>query len=123
LELGRKPGAVERARVRAVYVDRRLRVLARTRERDPDVRGAALAGSVDDAAHDGDEQVLDAREVAAPLGHPAGEHAFDPLCELLERRARRAPTAGARGHGRHEGAEAERLEDLLAHAHFERAIA
>ena len=72
-----------------------------------------LARAVDDAAHDRDPHLLDARAGLLPLGHPVLEVLLDLLGHLLEERRRRPAAAGAGADLGQERAQAHRLEDLL----------
>src|SRR5690606_2885075 len=115
--------ALQRAVELAVDVDRRLGLLERAGQRDADVRVLRLARAVDDAAHDRDAQLLDARVARAPLRHALADVALDLLGHLLEERAGRAAAARAGRDLRREAADLERLEDLLRDADLFRAVA
>ena len=107
----------------AVDVDGGVGVLEGAGERDADVGVLGLAGAVDDAAHDGELELFDAGVLLLPLGHGFDEIGLDALGELLEVGGGGAAAAGAGGDLRHEGADAERLEDLLAAADLFGAVA
>ena len=66
----------------------RDRLLERARQLIPMSACLRLARAVDDAAHDRDAQLLDARVRLAPHRHPVLEVALDLLGHLLEERAR-----------------------------------
>ena len=70
-------------------------------------------GPVDDAAHDRDAHLLDARMRLAPDRHPVLQVALDLLGHLLEERRGRPAAARAGADLRQERAQAHRLEDLL----------
>src|SRR6201747_2250468 len=61
----------------AVDVDRRLGLFEGAGERDADVGVLGLAGSVDDAAHDGELELFDAWVLLLPLGHGFDEVALN----------------------------------------------
>ena len=82
-----------------------------------------FAGAVDDAAHDGELELLDAGILLLPLGHGGDEVGLDALGEFLEVGAGGPTAAGAAGDLRHETADAEGLEDLLGAADFFGAVA
>ena len=82
-----------------------------------------LAGAVDDAAHDGELELLDAGVLLLPLGHGFDEVGLDAFGEFLEVGGGGAAAAGAAGDLRHEAADGEGLEDLLGAADFFGAVA
>src|SRR5678816_4515298 len=88
--------AAQGQRLHAVDEDRRRRRLAGARQADADVGMLALAGAVDDAAHDRDLHLLDARIARLPYRHLRAQVVVDLLGELLECRARRPAAARAR---------------------------
>ncbi len=73
--------------------------------------------------HDGELELLDAGILLLPLGHGGDEVGLDLLGEFLKVSRCRASAAGAGGDLRHEGADAEGLEDLLAAADLFGAVA
>src|SRR3954451_7252810 len=77
LEVGRNGGAAQGHRLLAVDEDRRGRLLARSRERNPDVGVLALARPVDDAAHDRDVERLHAGVLPLPRRHRLVDEALD----------------------------------------------
>ena len=83
----------------------------------------AFARTVDDTAHDRDRHVLDPRIVPPPLGHSMAEVRLDALRQLLKERAGRASAARARYHHGCERTQSHRLQDLLRHHDFLRAVA
>src|SRR6476661_3961758 len=95
-EFGDEALATERAIESAIDEDRRDGLLERARETDADVGVLALAGAVDDTAHDGHPEVLDAGVRLAPLGHPILEIGLDLERHLVEEGRRRATAAGTR---------------------------
>ena len=107
-------GASQRRRVLAVDEDRAVRRLAGARQADADVGGLRLAGAVHDAAHHRQRERLDALVPLAPRRHLLAHVVLHPLGEFLEGRARRAPAARARRDARREGAQPQRLQQLLA---------
>src|SRR6185436_7105444 len=110
--------ALQRHGLLAVLVHRRHRPLPGAGQANADVGVLALAGAVDDAAHDGDRHVLGPHVVAPPGGHALAHVVLDALGELLEIAARRPPAAGAGDDARQEGTEPEALQDLLRDADF-----
>src|SRR5689334_4227406 len=52
-----------------IDIDGRRWKLTGSRQRDSDIGMFRFAGTVDDAAHDGELQCLEARIVVAPVGH------------------------------------------------------
>src|SRR5215468_12591861 len=112
-ELGHDAVALERELEGAVHEDGRLGLLEGAGQRDADVRVLALAWSVDDAPHDRDIELLDARVLGLPHRHLLAEVRLDLLRHLLEERGGCAPAAGARRDLRDEVAKAHGLEDLL----------
>src|SRR5205823_7020167 len=123
LEIGRKRRAAQRGGLLAVDEYRRGRLLAGTRQRDADVGVLRFARAVDDAAHDGDVERLDAGIARLPRRHRFPDEVLDVLGELLERGRRGASAAGAGGDERHERAEAHRLQQFLRDLDLERAVA
>src|SRR5574341_1010735 len=91
LKLARDAFAAQRQRLLTVDENRRRRCLSGARQADADVGMLALARPVDDAAHDGDFHVLDARVLALPRRHLGAQEVVDLLGEFLEGGARRAP--------------------------------
>src|SRR6266545_7410468 len=83
-ELGHDSVTLERQLEGAVHEDRRLGLLEGARQRDADVRVLALAGAVDDAAHDRDLQLFHARVLRLPHRHLLAEVGLDLLGHLLE---------------------------------------
>ena len=83
----------------------------------------ALARPVDDAAHHRDVEAFDAGIARLPFRHRFANEVLDAGGELLERRRGGAAAAGAGGDQRHEGAQAQRLQQFLADFHFQRAVA
>jgi hypothetical protein len=61
---------------------------------------------------------MTAEVAGAPLGHAGADVPLDALSELLEGRTGRSSTPRARGHGRHEGAQAECLQQLARGVHL-----
>src|SRR5713101_7501003 len=110
--LGDAP-TLERDGFLSVHVDRRDRTLPGPGEADADIGVLALAGTVDDAAHDRDLHLLDSRVALPPLRHPLTEIALDLFSELLEIGAGGAAAARAGDHHRRERAQAHGLEDFL----------
>src|SRR5947209_17114307 len=106
-----------------IYVHRRLGVLERARERDPDVGALRLARPVHDAPHDRDPQRFDAGVARSPPRHLLPEVGLDLLGHLLKEGGGGATAAGARRHLGREAAQAERLEDLLRDLHLLGAVA
>src|SRR5574337_1991029 len=104
--------AAQRHRLPAVDEHRSRRRLAGAGQADADVGMLALAGAVDDAAHDRDSQRLDAGITLAPARHHRAQVVVDALGEHLEGLARRAPAARTGGDARVEAAQAERLQHL-----------
>ena len=102
----------------AVDVDGGDGVFEGAGEGDAEVGVLAFSGAVDDAAHDGEFEFLDAGVELAPLGHGGAEVALDLLGEFLEVGAGGAAAAGATGDLGHEAADAEGLEDLLGDVDF-----
>src|SRR5215813_3593775 len=123
LEVGGERRAAQGRRLLAVDEHRRGRLLAGAGQRDADVGVLALARPVDDAAHHGDVERLDARIARLPLRHRVADEALDVAGELLERRRGGAAATRAGRDQRHEHAEAHGLQDLLRDLHFERAVA
>ena len=82
-----------------------------------------LAGAVDDAAHDRELQLFDARIGLLPLGHRLDEIALDALGQFLEIGGGGAAATGASGDLRHEAADRERLQNLLRAADLFGAVA
>ncbi len=82
-----------------------------------------FARAVDDAAHHGDLQRLDAGVLLLPRRHVRAEVVLDPAGELLEHGRRGAAAAGAGGDDGEEGAEAHGLEELLRHLDLAGAVA
>src|SRR5207247_271130 len=80
---------------RAVHEYGRLGLLERARQRDADVRVLALAGAVDDAAHDRDLQLFHARVLRLPHRHLLAEVGLDLLGHLLEDARGSAPDVGS----------------------------
>src|SRR4029079_13520147 len=113
----------QRRHVLAVDEDGAVGRFACAGQADADVCGLRFAGAVHDTAHDGERELLDAVVVRLPRRHLVADVALDPLGELLERRARRAPAAGACGHAWREGSQAERLQDLARRVDLFAAIA
>src|SRR6185312_11207951 len=111
LELFDDVVALEGGEELAVDVDGGLGFLEGAGERDADVGVLGFAGAVDDAAHDGELQLLDAGVGLLPLGHRLHEVSLDALCELLEVGGGSASAAGAGGDLRHEAADGERLQN------------
>src|SRR5712671_5121776 len=109
LEVGRHRRAAQRDGFLAVDEDRRGRALAGAGQRDADVGMLALARAVDDAAHHGDVERLDARILLLPFRHRDMNEILDVAGELLERGRGGTPAARAGRDQRHEGAEAHGL--------------
>jgi hypothetical protein len=99
------------------------RRLAGTGQRDADVGVLGLAWAVDDAAHHGEVEGLDARILLAPNKHALALIGLDLAGELLEHGRGGAPAAGAGRDGRHERAQPHGLQNLLRHPHLLRAVA
>ena len=77
-----------------------------------------LAGTVYDAAHDGNAHRLDAAIVLLPLRHPRVDVRLDLLGHQLKERRRCAPAARACRDLRFEAAQTQRLQDLSRHSHL-----
>src|SRR3954454_14667276 len=114
LEFGRQlvVRAVQGLDVLAVDEHGAARLFAGARQADPDARRLRLAGAVDDAAHDRERHRLDAFVRRLPRRHHLADVVLDPFGELLERAARRAAAAAARGDARRERSQPERLQQL-----------
>src|SRR5262245_40594118 len=123
LEVGGERRAAQGRGLLAVDEHRRGRLLAGAGERDADVGVLALARTVDDAAHHGDVERLNARIARLPLRHRVADELLDVAGELLERGRGGAAAARAGGHQRHEHAEAHGLQDLLRDLDLEGAVA
>src|SRR3989344_2207454 len=95
----------------AVDEDRGGRRLAIARQADADVGVLAFTRAVDDAAHDGHLEVLDAGVLLAPDGHLRTQVIVDLLGQLLEGGAGGATAARAGGDAGHEGAQSHGLQD------------
>ena len=102
------PLAAQGQRLAAVDEHRRGRALAGARQADADVGVLALAGAVDDAAHDRDVQGLDARIALLPDRHLRAQIGLDAIRQLLEIGARGPPAARAGGDLRRERAQPQR---------------
>ena len=107
----------------AVDVDGGLGFFEGAGEGDADVGVLRLAGSIDDASHDGELELFDAGVLLLPLGHGFDEVVLDALGELLEVGGGGAAAAGAAGDLGHEAADGEGLQDLLGAADFFAAVA
>src|SRR5712692_5632490 len=116
-------GSLERYHQTAVYVDGGLGLFECSGERDADIGVLGFAGAVDDAAHHRYLQLLDAGVALAPDGHLVAEVGLDLVGHFLEEGTGGAPAAGASSALRREAENFEGLQDLLADAHFLRAIA
>ena len=79
---------------RSVDEDWRNGFLERARQGDADVGVLRFAGAVDDAAHDRDAHVLDARVFRRPDGHLLAQVGLDLLGHVLEERRGRPAAAG-----------------------------
>src|SRR5688572_27553356 len=88
--------ASQRLGLLAVDEDRRDGLLERAGKADPDVCVLRLARPVDDAAHDRDAQLLDARMRLTPPRHLLDEVSLDVAGHLLEERRGGPTTAWAR---------------------------
>ena len=113
LELGDDGVAAEGGGELAVDVDGSDGILEGAGKTDAEVGVLGFSGAVDDAAHDGELELLDAGIPLAPLGHGVAEVGLDLLGELLEVGAGGATAAGAARDLGHEAADGERLQDLL----------
>ena len=82
-----------------------------------------FAGAVDDAAHHGDVQRLDAGILRLPVRHLIADEILDRARQLLERGRGGAAAAGACRNQRHEGAETHGLQQFLGYLDFQRAVA
>src|SRR5262245_55373803 len=92
LEVGGERRAAQGRGLLAVDEHRRGRLLAGAGQRDADVGMFGFARAVDDAAHHGDVEPLDARVALLPLRHRLADKILDRLRQLLERR-RGGPSA------------------------------
>src|SRR5215203_3704318 len=84
LEIAREGRAAQRHGLAAVDEDGGCRLLPRAGKRDPDVGVLRLAGSIHDAAHDGNRQVFDAWIAPLPLRHRGRDPGLDVPGEVLE---------------------------------------
>src|SRR5437667_414088 len=98
----------------AIHVHRRDRALTGPGKADADIGVLALAGPVDDAAHDRDVHVFDSAIALAPLRHLLAQEALDLFGQLLEIGAGGAAATRASDHHRRERAQAHGLEQLLS---------
>ncbi|ENN84185.1 hypothetical protein RHSP_77665 [Rhizobium freirei PRF 81] len=114
--------AAQRHGLLAIDEDGGCRRLARTGQGNADIGMLAFAGSVDDAAHDGDVQRLDTRIFLAPDRHVLADIVLDVLRQFLEHGRCRAAAAGTRRDDGHELTEAHHLQQLLRHLHFAGAV-
>ena len=96
----------------AVDEDGAVRRFTSARKTDADIGGFGFARSIDDAAHDGEREVLDALVATLPCRHLLADVVLRPLGELLERAAGRAAATRTRRNARRECAQAERLQQL-----------
>ena len=107
----------------AVDVDGSFGLFEGSGKRDADVGVFGLSGAIDDAAHDGELELLDARVLLLPLRHGGHQIGLDAFRQLLKVSRCSPAAAGAARHLGHEAADAERLQDLLAAADFFGAVA
>ncbi len=107
----------------AVDVDGAAWLFAGAGEADADVGGAGFAGTVDDAAHDGELQFLDAFVLRFPLGHFVANVLLDALGQFLKRGACGASAAGTCGDAGREGAQAEGLKQFACGVNFVATVA
>ena len=122
-EVGDDGIALEGNEEAAVGVDRGFGFFEGAGERDADVGVFGLSGAVDDAAHDGDAQFFDAAMTVFPDGHLLADVALNLFGHLLKKGAGSAAASGAGGDLRGEASDVERLQDLLRHQDFLRAVA
>src|SRR5579862_9410455 len=113
LELLDEGVAAQRPIQLAIDEDRRDRFLEGARQADPDVGVLALAGAIDDAAHDRDAHLLDAWVAGLPDRHLVLQVGLDLLGHHLEEDRRRPTATRAGADLGQEAAQAHRLEDLL----------
>src|SRR5690348_6001609 len=115
--------ALERGEFLAINIYGAAGLFASTGHRDADVCGFRFARAIDDAAHHGKFELLDAFELRLPLRHFVANVLLDALGELLERGARGAAAARASSDAGREGAEAKRLEQFAGGIDFLAAVA
>src|SRR5690348_11829214 len=116
-------GALERGEFLAINIYGAAGLFPRSRHGDADIRGFRFARAIDDAAHHGELQFLDAFELSLPLRHFVANILLDALGKLLKCGARRAAAARAGGDARGERAQAEGLEKFARGIDFLAAIA
>src|SRR5579875_450343 len=116
-------GAFEGDEFFAVDVDGAAWLFAGAGKADADVGGAGFAGTVDDAAHDGELQFFHAFVLCFPFGHFVANVALDAFGELLKRGVGGASAAGASGDAGSERAQAEGLEEFAGGVDFVTAVA
>ena len=116
-------GAPHRRDVLAVDVDRTVRRFARAGQADADVGALRLARAVDDATHDSQGEGLDPFTLPLPVRHPFANVILRSLGQLLERRTRRPPAAGACGNAGRERPQPQRLQYLARGVDFFAPIA
>src|SRR5690606_12326906 len=107
----------------AIHVHRRGRHFARARQADADVRMAALARPIDDAAHDGDVHVLNTRVTGLPDRHLGTQVGLDAGRQFLEHRAADTPAARTGHDQRGTGPQAHGLQHFLRDDDYAAAIA
>src|ERR1700722_13156214 len=123
LEIGGDRRAAQGRGFLAVDEDRRGRRFAGAGQRNADVGVLGFARAVDDAAHHRDVEAFDAWIARLPFRHGVANEALDAGGKLLERGRGGAAAAGAGGNERHEGAQADSLQQFLRDLHFKRAVA
>src|SRR5208282_1512121 len=115
--------AAQRHGFLAVDEDRRRRVFTGAWERNADIGVLGFARSVDDAAHHRNVEALDAGIARLPFRHRVADEVLDAGRQFLEGGAGGAAAAGTGGDQRHEGAQADGLQQFLRHFDLEGAVA
>ena len=82
----------------------------------------ALAGTINDATHNGDVQAFNTGIFCFPRGHFSRKPCLDILRQVLEHGGCRAPTSGTCGNLRHESAKAHGLQQFLAGLDLKRTV-